>query len=264
MRIAGTRAVLFGAALTALIPSASLAGVIGRSCQASLTAFGGGAGPSTSTTTSSCSASIYDAATVGAVGGSGTSIVGGGATVHYESLLDAGEDAFTLRLQSGGSGSLDLRSEAYRGTSTSVSYGGWVSSYDSFSVDRPYNFELEYDVGGLSSLGLSGDLLHGGQGGGGQGYFGNIEAAPLYLDKLAAAGKDVAGAKMRLPELFTVVAENKAAAMDELAPHFHHVNNSYGEWAAEDQALGDTTTLADPSVAEGIKARYLAAATDED
>ena len=34
---------------------------------------------------------------------------------------------------------------------------------------------------------------------------------------------------------------------------------------AEDQALGDTTTLADPSVVEGIKARYLAnAASDEE
>ena len=33
---------------------------------------------------------------------------------------------------------------------------------------------------------------------------------------------------------------------------------------AEDQALGDTTTLADPSVVEGIKARYLAAATEDD
>ena len=33
---------------------------------------------------------------------------------------------------------------------------------------------------------------------------------------------------------------------------------------AEDQALGDTTTLADPTVVEGIKARYLATATDED
>jgi len=33
---------------------------------------------------------------------------------------------------------------------------------------------------------------------------------------------------------------------------------------AEDQALGDTTTLADPSVVEGIKARYLATASDED
>jgi acetyl-CoA synthetase len=33
---------------------------------------------------------------------------------------------------------------------------------------------------------------------------------------------------------------------------------------AEDKTLGDTTTLADPSVVEGIKARYLAAAPDED
>ena len=70
------------------------------------------------------------------------------------------------------------------------------------------------------------------------GYFGNIEAAPLYLEKLKAAGKDLAKASMRLPELFTVVAENKAVAWDELAPHFHHVNNTYGEMAAEDQALG--------------------------
>jgi acetyl-CoA synthetase len=33
---------------------------------------------------------------------------------------------------------------------------------------------------------------------------------------------------------------------------------------AEDQALGDTTTLADPSVVEGIKDRYLAAATADE
>jgi acetyl-CoA synthetase len=33
---------------------------------------------------------------------------------------------------------------------------------------------------------------------------------------------------------------------------------------AQDQALGDTTTLADPAVVDGIKARYLAAAPTED
>jgi acetyl-CoA synthetase len=33
---------------------------------------------------------------------------------------------------------------------------------------------------------------------------------------------------------------------------------------AEDQALGDTTTLADPGVVDGIKSRYLATAGDED
>ncbi|MEP6623243.1 MAG: acetyl-coenzyme A synthetase, partial [Acidimicrobiia bacterium] len=33
---------------------------------------------------------------------------------------------------------------------------------------------------------------------------------------------------------------------------------------AEDQALGDTTTLADPGVVDGIKSRYLSTAPDED
>ena len=32
---------------------------------------------------------------------------------------------------------------------------------------------------------------------------------------------------------------------------------------AEDEALGDTTTLADPGVVDSIKARYLAAAPEE-
>jgi acetyl-CoA synthetase len=33
---------------------------------------------------------------------------------------------------------------------------------------------------------------------------------------------------------------------------------------AEDESLGDTTTLADPSVVEGIKARYLSSSTDDE
>ncbi len=33
---------------------------------------------------------------------------------------------------------------------------------------------------------------------------------------------------------------------------------------AEDESLGDTTTLADPSVVEGIKARYLSTSTDDE
>jgi hypothetical protein len=33
---------------------------------------------------------------------------------------------------------------------------------------------------------------------------------------------------------------------------------------SEDQALGNTTTLADTTVVEGIKSRYLAQSTDED
>jgi hypothetical protein len=36
----------------------------------------------------------------------------------------------------------------------------------------------------------------------------------------------------------TVVADDTEKALDERAPHFHHVNNSYGEWFVEDRALG--------------------------
>jgi len=36
--------------------------------------------------------------------------------------------------------------------------------------------------------------------------------------------------------LITVVANDPEKAMHELAPYFHHVNNSYGQWLNEDQA----------------------------
>jgi alkanesulfonate monooxygenase SsuD/methylene tetrahydromethanopterin reductase-like flavin-dependent oxidoreductase (luciferase family) len=68
----------------------------------------------------------------------------------------------------------------------------------------------------------------------GDGYFGNIEACDLYRQKLQAAGKDPASARIRLLDLFLVVAHDPERALHELAPYFHHVNNSYGEWANED------------------------------
>lgn len=70
----------------------------------------------------------------------------------------------------------------------------------------------------------------------GRGYFGDPRATKLYREKLAAAGKDPGSARVRIPSLFTAVARDPAAAMQELAPHFHHVNNSYGDWNHEDKA----------------------------
>ncbi|MEE4454779.1 LLM class flavin-dependent oxidoreductase [Novosphingobium resinovorum] len=72
----------------------------------------------------------------------------------------------------------------------------------------------------------------------GDGYFGNPEVWPLYREKLQAAGKDPAEARIWLQGLMLVVAEDKAAALDELAPHFLHVNNGYGAWMAEDADKG--------------------------
>lgn len=72
----------------------------------------------------------------------------------------------------------------------------------------------------------------------GDGYFGNTEIWPLYRSKLEEQGKDAARAKIWIQGLMLVVAEDKATAMEELAPYFLHVNNSYGAWMNEDKAIG--------------------------
>ncbi|MDB5970408.1 MAG: class flavin-dependent oxidoreductase [Hydrocarboniphaga sp.] len=69
----------------------------------------------------------------------------------------------------------------------------------------------------------------------GDGYFGNMDIVDLYLDKLRAAGKDPASGRIRIQGLFVMVAHDPAQAMDELAPYFHHVNNTYGQWLNEDR-----------------------------
>jgi alkanesulfonate monooxygenase SsuD/methylene tetrahydromethanopterin reductase-like flavin-dependent oxidoreductase (luciferase family) len=72
----------------------------------------------------------------------------------------------------------------------------------------------------------------------GQGYIGSPDVCGLYVDKLREQGKDPAVARIRVTGLTLFVARDPEAAMAELAPHFLHVNNSYSEWFAEDQALG--------------------------
>lgn len=74
----------------------------------------------------------------------------------------------------------------------------------------------------------------------GDGYFGNEDVCDRYLSKLRALGKDPQFARVRIQELFLVVARDPAAAMNELAPYYHYVSNTYGEWIAEDRASGLT------------------------
>ncbi|MFT3967058.1 MAG: LLM class flavin-dependent oxidoreductase [Sphingobium sp.] len=85
------------------------------------------------------------------------------------------------------------------------------------------------------------------------GYFGNEDVCGLYADKLRAEGKDPAGARIRIQGLFLAVAEDPAAAMDELAPYYHHVNNSYGEWLNEDKAIGIDDPALKPMSLEDFK-----------
>ena len=79
----------------------------------------------------------------------------------------------------------------------------------------------------------------------GDGYFGNEEICDLYAEKLRTAGKDPASARVRIQGLFLTVAADPEAAMEELAPYFHYVNNAYGKWLSEDRAATgfDDSTL---------------------
>lgn len=76
------------------------------------------------------------------------------------------------------------------------------------------------------------------------GYFGNEEFCDLYVQKLKEQGRDPSRAGIRIQGLFFVVARDPEKAMDELAPYYHHVNNSYGAWLNEDNAIG----IADPKL----------------
>ena len=70
------------------------------------------------------------------------------------------------------------------------------------------------------------------------GYFGDENLSDLYTAKLREQGRDPASARIRIPGLFFTVAHDPEQAMHELAPYYHHVNNTYGQWMNEDKALG--------------------------
>ena len=82
------------------------------------------------------------------------------------------------------------------------------------------------------------------------GYFGNEEVCGQYAEKLRQEGKDPAAARIRIQALFLAVAKDPEKAMHELAPHYHHVNNTYGEWGQEDKALGMESQLKPMSLEE--------------
>ena len=117
-------------------------------------------------------------------------------------------------------------------------------------VPTPVRARIPLYIGGFTEKALERTAKYG------DGYFGNMEICDLYAQKLRAFGKDPAGARIRIQGLFVVVARDPEKAMHELAPYFHHVNNSYGQWINEDRAstgFGDDAVLR-PMTLEAFKA----------
>ncbi|MFP5307286.1 MAG: LLM class flavin-dependent oxidoreductase [Gammaproteobacteria bacterium] len=122
-----------------------------------------------------------------------------------------------------------------------LSYDGRHFSLQNASIaPTPPRGRIPLYIGGFSDKALERAAKYG------DGYFGNEEVCDLYAEKLRTAGKDPAGGRVRIQGLFTVVAHDPEKALHELAPYFHHVNNSYGQWLNEDRAatgMGDQTLL---------------------
>ena len=72
----------------------------------------------------------------------------------------------------------------------------------------------------------------------GDGYLGDAGTCEAYVKRLAESGEGADAARVRITGLTTFVADDPERALDELAPHFHYINNSYGAWFNEDKALG--------------------------
>lgn len=144
---------------------------------------------------------------------------------------------------------LDIVSRLWAGET--VSYEGKHFNVKNASiVPAPARGHIPLYIGGFNEKAIERTAKYG------QGYFGNLDVVDLYQDKLRACGKDPASGRIRIQGLFVVVADDPKKAMHELAPYFHHVNNTYGQWHIEDRAatgMGDKTLLK-PMTLEEFKA----------
>jgi alkanesulfonate monooxygenase SsuD/methylene tetrahydromethanopterin reductase-like flavin-dependent oxidoreductase (luciferase family) len=122
-----------------------------------------------------------------------------------------------------------------------LSFKGRYFTVENASIlPRPLRGNVPLYIGGFADKALERAAKYG------DGYFGNEEMCESYLQKLRMCGKDAAAARIRLQGLFTVVARDPEKAMHELAPYYHHVNNTYGQWLHEDQrssGLGEDVAL---------------------
>jgi alkanesulfonate monooxygenase SsuD/methylene tetrahydromethanopterin reductase-like flavin-dependent oxidoreductase (luciferase family) len=132
----------------------------------------------------------------------------------------------------------------------SFSYAGKYFSLKNASiVPAPPRGKIPLYIGGFTDKAIERAAKFG------DGYFGNEEICDLYADKLRACGKDPAAARIRIQGLFVVVARDPERAMHELAPYYHHVNNTYGQWLAEDRAsTGFADSALAPMTLEAFKA----------
>lgn len=170
-------------------------------------------------------------------------------------------DAFGLDFRQRGArfdAFLDIATRLWRGE-TVTHAGPHYSLTEARLVPTPARGHIPLYIGGFAPKAMERVAKYA------DGYFGNGEVCDLYLAKLAEAGRDPAQGRIRIPGLFLTVAEDKAAAMEELAPHYHYVNNAYSVFMAEDQAIGlDAPALAPMGLEDFKRSGILTILTPEE
>jgi alkanesulfonate monooxygenase SsuD/methylene tetrahydromethanopterin reductase-like flavin-dependent oxidoreductase (luciferase family) len=94
---------------------------------------------------------------------------------------------------------------------------------------RPPRGQIPLLIGGFSPKAMERVAKYG------DGYLGRIELADTYVQLVAACGRDPSEARIYIPSLTLAVAEDPEKALEELAPYYDYLNNSYGDWLGEDQ-----------------------------
>lgn len=97
----------------------------------------------------------------------------------------------------------------------------------------PVNGAIPLLIGGVSEKSMRRVARYG------DAYLGWPELAGPYAEALAAEGRDPAAARILVPSMNLVVDDDPERALDELAPYYHYVNNTYGGWLNEDAHAGD-------------------------
>jgi alkanesulfonate monooxygenase SsuD/methylene tetrahydromethanopterin reductase-like flavin-dependent oxidoreductase (luciferase family) len=108
--------------------------------------------------------------------------------------------------------------------------------------------KLPLYIGGFADKALDRVILHG------DGYFGDPASSKKLAATLTERGIDPASLPVRVPDLYTMIADDPEAAQEELAPYYHHVATTYGAWAVEDNALGMDTPATEPMTLDVFKA----------
>ena len=126
---------------------------------------------------------------------------------------------------------LGIVTRLWAGETVSVT-GKYYPVENAFIQPTPASGSIPLYIGGFAPKALDRVARYG------TGYFGNEEFVEPYKQALTENGKEPAAARIRIQALFSLVAHDPEAALEELAPYFLHVNNGYGIWLNEDKASG--------------------------